>query len=140
MTDTSASTENEPPAAPGQPDDSRRVSTLLGVLFGLSALGSAATALALVPLAADYDIGMGLATWTITLYVLMLAVGTAVYGRVADLAGTRFPLLLGISLMTAGALLAALAPNFPIHLAGRFFQGLGVAAMAPIGAAVISSR
>jgi MFS family permease len=120
--------------------DVRRVSVLLGVLFGLAGTGSAAAALAVVPLAQSYGVGTGAAAWTISLYALMLGVGTALYGRVADLAGTRFPLLLGLALMTVGALVAALAPVFEVHLVGRLVQGAGVAAVPTIGAAVLSHR
>ncbi len=116
------------------------MSILLGLLFGLAGMGSAATAMALAPLAAAYDVGMGAAAWSISLYALMLGVGTAVYGRIADLQGPRFPMTIGLSLMTFGALVAALAPTFEVHLAGRLFQGAGAAAVPTLGAAVVSAR
>ncbi|MDP2775160.1 MAG: MFS transporter [Nocardioides sp.] len=122
------------------PDDSRRVSMLLGVLFGLAGMGSSSAAIALPLLGADLGVGVGDATWTITLYVLMLAVTTAVYGRVSDLVGIRLPLLVGIGLMTAGALVAAFAPTFEVLLLGRVFQGAGAAAVPTLGVAVLSKR
>lgn len=121
-------------------DDVRRVSTLLGLLFGLAGMGSAAVSLALAPMAEAYDVGMGAAAWSISLYALMLGVGTAVYGRVADLQGARFPMVVGLSLMTFGALIAAFAPTFEVHLAGRLFQGAGAAAVPTLGAAVVTAR
>jgi MFS family permease len=92
-------------------DDSRRISVLLGLLFGLAGMGSASAAIALPMIGDHFDIGVGQATWTISLYALMLAVTTAVYGRVSDLVGVKLPLLVGIGLMTAGALVAAAAPS-----------------------------
>ena len=80
-------------------DDSGRVSVLLGVLFGLAGMGSSSAAIALPLIADDFGVTSGHATWTISLYALMLAVTTAVYGRVSDLVGIRIPLLVGISLM-----------------------------------------
>ena len=120
--------------------DVRRVSILLGVLFGLAGTGSAAAALAVVPMAQSYGVSTGAAAWTISLYALMLGVGTAVYGRVADLMGARLPMLVGLGLMTVGALVASLAPAFELHLAGRMVQGAGVAALPTLGAAVLSHR
>ena len=120
--------------------DVRRVSLLLGLLFGLAGTGSAGAALALAPLAEAYGVSQGAAAWSISLYALMLGVGTAVYGRVADLAGARLPMLVGLSLMTFGALVAALAPVFEVHLVGRLFQGAGAAAVPTLGAAVVSAR
>ena len=100
------------------PDDSRRISLLLGLLFGLAGLGSASAAIA-VPLVADhFDVSVGVGTWMISVYVLMLGVATAVYGRVSDLIGPRIPFLVGIALMTIGAIAAAVAPSFADPAAG----------------------
>lgn len=122
------------------PDDSRRVSLLLGLLFGLAGMGSSSAALVLPLIGRDLGVSVGAAAWTISLYVLMLAVTTAVYGRVSDLVGTRLPLLFGITLMTAGALLAALAPSYGVLLVARLLQGAGAAAVPTLGVAILSSR
>ncbi|WP_182524684.1 MFS transporter [Nocardioides dongkuii] len=121
-------------------DDSRRVSLLLGLLFGLTGMGSASAAIALPAVGAHFGIGVGDAAWTISLYALMLAVTTAVYGRVSDLVGVRTPLLVGIGLMTAGALVAAFAPSYGVLLAARLLQGAGAAAVPTLGVAILSAR
>ncbi|GEP39614.1 MFS transporter [Nocardioides psychrotolerans] len=121
-------------------DDSRRVSLLLGALFGLAGMGSSSAAIALPLMGQDLGVGVGEATWTISLYTLMLAVTTAVYGRVSDLVGVKIPLLVGIALMTAGALVAAFAPSYGVLLVARLFQGAGVAAVPTLGVAIVSAR
>jgi MFS family permease len=121
-------------------DDSRRISVLLGLLFGLAGMGSSSAAVALPLMGDDLGVGVGVAAWTISLYVLMLAVTTAVYGRVSDLVGIRLPLIFGIGLMTAGALVSAFAPNFGTLLVARMFQGAGAAAIPTLGVALLSSR
>ncbi|QIX25599.1 MFS transporter [Nocardioides sp. JQ2195] len=120
--------------------DSRRVSVLLGSLFGIAGMGSSSAAIAVPLMADDLGVSVGVGTWTITLYALMLAVATPVYGRIADLVGVRLPLLVGISLMTAGATLSALAPNFEMLLVARVMQGVGAAAVPTLGVAVLSAR
>ena len=90
-----------------RPDDSRRVSMLLGLLFGLAGMGSSSAAMVLPIMGPDLGVTTSVAAWAISLYVLMLAVTTAVYGRISDLVGVRIPLLVGLMLMTVGALLAA---------------------------------
>lgn len=120
--------------------DSRRVSILLGVLFGFAGMGSSSAAIAVPTLAPALGVSVGLGTWTITLYALMLAVATPVYGRVADLVGVRLPLLVGIALMTAGATLSALAPSFDVLLLARVMQGAGAAAVPTLGVTVLSAR
>lgn len=121
-------------------DDSRRVSLLLGLLFGLAGLGSSSAAVALPLMGQDLGVDHGNATWAISLYVLFLAVTTAVYGRVSDLWGVRTPLTIGIALMTAGALAAALAPSFEALLVARVFQGAGAAAVPTLGITALSHR
>ncbi|WP_426245991.1 MFS transporter [Nocardioides sp. LHG3406-4] len=113
---------------------------LLGLLFGLAGMGSSSAAIALPLIGDEFGIGVGGATWTISLYTLMLAVTTAVYGRVSDLVGVRIPLLVGIGLMTGGALVAALAPTYSVLLVARLLQGAGAAAVPTLGVAVLSAR
>jgi MFS family permease len=70
----------------------------------------------------------------------MLAVATAVYGRVADLAGIRLPLLVGVVLMAGSAVLGAFAPSYEVLLAARVLQGSGAAAVPVLGMAIVSAR
>lgn len=121
-------------------DDARRVPILLGVLFGLTGLGSAAVAVTLPSLGEDLGIDAGDAAWTISLYALMLAVATPVYGRVSDLVGVRIPLLVGVVLMSVGALVAAIAPTYAVLLGARVVQGAGAAAIPTLGVAAVSHR
>lgn len=120
--------------------DARRVSLLVGALFGLAGLGSSSAAIALPVLAEDLGISTGMSAWAISLYALMLAVTTAVYGRVSDLVGIRRPLMFGVGLMSVGALAGAFAPSFDVLLAGRLLQGAGAAAIPTLGVAIISAR
>ncbi|KRF21185.1 hypothetical protein ASG90_01935 [Nocardioides sp. Soil797] len=120
--------------------DSRRISILLGALFGMAGMGSSSAAIAVPLMAEDLGVSVGVGTWTITLYALMLAVATPVYGRVADLVGVRLPLLVGISLMAAGATLSGLAPSFDLLLVARVMQGAGAAAVPTLGVTVLSAR
>ena len=123
-----------------RPDDSRRVSMLLGLLFGLAGMGSSSAAMVLPIMGPDLGVSTGVAAWAISLYVLMLAVTTAVYGRISDLVGVRLPLLAGLTLMTLGALVAAAAPTFSVLLVARVLQGAGAAAVPTLGVTVLSGR
>ena len=127
-------------AAPTTPSDARRVPILVGLLFGLTGLGSSSAAIVLPVLGNDLDVSLGVGAWAISLYVLMLAVATAVYGRVSDLVGIRLPLLVGVSLMAVGALAGALSPNFGSLLVARIVQGMGAAAVPTLGVAIVSAR
>jgi MFS family permease len=120
--------------------DSRRIALLVGLLFGLAGLGSASAAIVLPVLAEGLGVSTGVSAWVVSLYALMLAVATAVYGRVSDLVGIRGPLVFGVALMTIGAIAGALAPTFGVLLAARLLQGAGAAAVPTLGVALISGR
>ena len=122
------------------PTDAGRVAVLVGVLFGLAGMGSAAVAVVLPVLARDLGLSTGGSTWVISLYALMLAVATAVYGRLADLAGIRLPLTIGVGLMTTGAVLGALAPTYEVLLSARVLQGAGAASVPTLGMAIVSAK
>ena len=127
------------PAVGGR-TDAGRVAALVGLLFGLAGMGSAAVAVTLPAIAADLGLTTGGSAWIISLYALMLAVATAVYGRVADLAGIRLPLAVGVGLMASGALLGALAPSYPVLLGARVLQGAGAASVPVLGMAIVSAK
>ena len=137
---TAAARAADPPVGPVGDADAGRVAVLVGLLFGLAGMGSAAVAIALPALARDLDLSTGGSTWAISLYALMLAVATAVYGRVADLAGIRLPLTVGVGLMATGATVGALAPTYEVLLSARLLQGAGAAAVPVLGMAIVSAR
>ncbi len=124
----------------GDQTDAGRVAALVGLLFGLAGMGSAAVAVTLPAIAADLDLTTGGVSWVISLYALMLAVATAVYGRVADLAGIRLPLLVGVGLMAGSAVLGCFAPSNEVLLVARVLQGMGAAAVPVLGMAIVSAR
>ena len=127
-------------AAPAPATDASRISGFVGLLFGLAGMGSAATAVTLPAIAADLGLSTGATSWIISLYVLLLAVATAVYGRLADLAGIRLPLMVGVGLMAGGAVAGAFAPTFDLLLAARVMQGAGAAAVPVLGMAIVTAR
>ncbi len=126
-------------ATPTTPDSARRVPMLVGLLFGLTGLGSSSAAIVLPVMGTDLGVSIGVGAWAISLYVLMLAVATALYGRISDLVGIRLPLVVGVTLMTLGALSGALAQNFGMLLVARILQGAGAAAVPTLGVAIVST-
>ena len=136
---TGSAVAGESAATPGG-RDWRLVPILVGLLFGLTGLGSSSAAIALPVIGDALHVSTGTGAWAISLYALMLAVGTAVYGRVSDLVGVRLPLAVGIGLMAGGALAGALAPGFDALLAARIVQGAGAAAVPTLGVAIVTRR
>ncbi|MFC5993702.1 MFS transporter [Pseudonocardia hispaniensis] len=70
--------------------------------------------------------------WTITGYLLAMAVFMAVAGRLADHRGRREVFLGGLVVFGLGSALCAVAPTFGLLLAARFVQGIGAAIVQPL--------
>lgn len=63
----------------------------------------------------------------VSLIFLGIAVGQLAYGPVSDSVGRKPALLAGLGLFMVGCLLSLFSQSFPMMLAGRLLQGLGVA-------------
>ncbi len=70
-------------------------------------------------------------TWVVNAYVLAFGGLLLLAGRAADLFGRRRMFVTGSALFTVGTLLAALAANQGLLVAGRIVQGAGAAALSP---------
>lgn len=79
----------------------------------------------LVPsVAAQFDITVSQAQWMLTVNLLVGAVATPIMGRLADGPHTRRLLLISLSVIFVGSVVATAANTFPIFLVGRALQGL----------------
>ncbi|MFD0418790.1 MFS transporter [Streptomyces sp. NPDC127108] len=67
--------------------------------------------------------------WGLSALMLANLIGTVAAGVAADRRGPARPLALGLVVFAVGCALAGAAPNWPVFLAGRFLQGLGVGAV-----------
>lgn len=117
--------------------ENRRTLVILfvGVLMG--ALDIAIVGPALPAIGSTYGLDERSLAWVFTIYVLFHLIGTPIIARLADLYGRRRLFLIGIGLFTAGSLLVALAPSYPVMLFGRAVQGFGSGGIFPIAAGVI---
>ncbi len=70
--------------------------------------------------------------WTVTAYLLPLAVFMVLAGRVADHLGRRRTLLAGMAVFALGSLACALAPSMAALIGFRALQGLGGAILQPL--------
>jgi MFS family permease len=103
-------------------------------------MSTSAVTVTLPQLADELDVTASTAAWIISAYTVALAVATPAHGRIADMIGIRLPLAVGTGAMALGALLAALAPSFPVLLVARVLQGAGGAAIPVLATALISAR
>ncbi|WP_372407615.1 MFS transporter [Streptomyces luteireticuli] len=87
------------------------------------------------------DLGMGQADlqWAVTAFALPSGGFLLLSGRLGDLHGRRRLFLAGLALFTVASVLATLAWNPAVFLAGRALQGLGAAAVVPAGMALLTT-
>lgn len=64
--------------------------------------------------------------WTLTVLTLSGAVFTPLVGKLGDMHGKKRCLLIAASLFVVGSVVCAVAPSFPIFLAGRAIQGIAL--------------
>ncbi len=70
-------------------------------------------------------------------FVVAYGVCQLIYGPLSDRYGRKGILVIGLGLLALGSLIAALAPNLSILIAGRVLQGVGSAAGAVVGRAMV---
>jgi len=78
--------------------------------------------------------------WTITSYIYGMAIGSILYGSLADRYGRRPVLLVTIGIYTGFGILCALAWTYELLLVGRFIQGLAAAALGVLANSIIRER
>lgn len=127
-------------AAPVNGASTRRVAVLLGGLVAVAIIGSSAVAVALPALAADLGLDVAGRAWVLAAFGLTFALATASFGRLADLAGLRLPLVVGVGLFAAGSVIAAAAGSFGVLIIGRLVQGAGAGAVPVLATGVIHAR
>jgi EmrB/QacA subfamily drug resistance transporter len=103
-----------------------------GLILGVLALGGAAYALlqslvvpALPVLQRDLHTSTSGVAWVFTSYLLAASVVTPIAGRLGDMFGKKRVLVIALSGLAAGALLAAVATSLPVMIVARTIQGFG---------------
>ena len=88
---------------------------------------------AFAPIMADLGVDVSTVQWLATAYMLGAAVMVPVSAFAYRSVPTR-PLFVGtVALRVVGSVIGALAPSFPVLLAGRIVQALGTGLLIPIG-------
>ena len=101
--------------------------TGLALAMLLGSLGTSIANVALPSLAEAFSVPMAQVQWVVLAYVLALCAATVPAGRLGDLYGHDVMLVIGLVLFTAGAALAAVAPDLGILIPARGIQGIGAA-------------
>jgi len=106
-------------------------------LGGLSfAVLQSLVAPALTTIGRDLGASTSDASWVLTAYLLSASVLTPILGRLGDMVGKRKILIVVLSLLLVGAVLAALAPNLGVLIVARALQG-AAGAVLPLSIGIV---
>jgi EmrB/QacA subfamily drug resistance transporter len=112
------------------------VTTLTGFLspFGMSSVN-----VALPSIGKEFLIGAILLSWVTTAYLLATAVFLVPVGRMADMYGRKRIFTYGILIFTLGSVGCAISTSAVMLVCFRVLQGIGSAAIYPVGMAILTS-
>jgi EmrB/QacA subfamily drug resistance transporter len=120
--------EQEPHAAPHRTVPRAKPAVVLGflALAGMVfAMLQSLVAPALPLIADELNASTADISWIVTAYLLAASVATPIAGRLGDMFGKRRVLLVAMAVLAVGTLVAALAGNLAVLVAGRVLQGAG---------------
>ncbi len=114
--------------------DFRTLLTLIGVAMALfmGALENTVIGTAMPTVVASLG-GLEIYSWVFAAYILAATVMTPIWGKMADLVGRRPAMFGGLALFILGSALSGAAQSMPQLISFRVVQGLGAAALFPIG-------
>ncbi|MFO8065417.1 MAG: MFS transporter [Spirochaetia bacterium] len=106
---------------------------------GVGFLMNSAVTIALPSIQRALDTTITNVQWIVNAYALALGGLILVSGALGDLFGVRRVFNSGLAVFAAGSVLSAAAPNVPLLIGARAFQGLGAAFMVPGSLAIITN-
>jgi DHA2 family metal-tetracycline-proton antiporter-like MFS transporter len=106
-----------------------RITRLLCFIVPFAIINSYMLNVALPDISREFGISPSTSSWVITISGIISAIGSLIYGKLADYHGVRRLATFGVILFSIGSLLCFLAPNFPLLLTGRIIQGIGVSSI-----------
>ncbi|MFD9735491.1 MFS transporter [Umezawaea sp. NPDC059074] len=133
---------SSPATTPPLPVMTGRQKTILVLLLGAQFMVSADFSIlnVAIPVIGN-SLGFALENfqWIATAFALASAGTTLVFGRVADIAGRRKMLLLGMGLLVVASLVGGLASTPTLLLAARVAQGLATGIVIPAGMSLLTT-
>ncbi len=114
----------------GNRAQSLALATLCIVLF-LTFLDNTVVSVGLADVQSSLQTSIVSLQWVVNGYALMFAAFMLAAGTLGDMLGRRAVMLAGVGVFCAGSIIAAVAPDVNVLIAGRVVMGLGAAASEP---------
>lgn len=111
---------------------------MLGLMIGafVGMFSETALNIALPSLMASLHVTQGTVQWLVTGYMMVIGICMPLSSLLTKRFATKKIVLFGLGAFLIGAVLAAMAPSFPVLLFGRMLQGIGTGLVLPLMFAV----
>lgn len=122
------------------PKKNASTAQLIALIIAVSALSPIGLNIQLPSLPAisdSFGVDYGLAQYTVTVYLIFVAIGQLVYGPLADRFGRKPVLLAGLAIYAAGALASYFATSISMLIVARGIQAIGGCAGIVVGRAMV---
>ena len=90
-------------------------------------------------LAQEFELTPALVSWVMIGYGIVFAIGSVMYGKLADLFPVRRLIIIGLLLFSSGSVIGFFAPNYGVLITGRVVQGAGASAI-PALSMIVATR
>jgi MFS transporter, DHA2 family, metal-tetracycline-proton antiporter len=110
-----------------------RIVPLICAIVFFSVLNGTMFNVAVPDIAADFFLSPAGVSWVMTGYIVVFALASALYGKLADLYPVRRLITIGLLLFNGGALLGLFVQWYPLLIAARVLQASGGGAIPAMG-------
>ncbi|WP_258832170.1 MFS transporter [Peribacillus frigoritolerans] len=112
---------------------------ILAFAMVISVMNSTMFNIALPTITNEFHLQTSQAGWIVTGYIIVYAIGSVMFGKLADKYTLKNLLTVGLLIFAFGSLIGFLAANFWFVLAGRIIQAMGASIM-PATSMIIPTR
>ena len=113
------------------------LSTVLG--SAMASIDATVVGIALPTIGREFHTSLATLQWVVTAYMLTLAGLLLFAGALGDKYGRKRIFLIGVAWFAVASALCAVAPNAPVLVGARAFQGIGAALLTPGSLAIIEA-
>ncbi|MBD2868778.1 MFS transporter [Paenibacillus arenilitoris] len=122
-----------------QSQNGDRLIRVLAVTLVITVMSATMFNIVLPEIAAEFRLTLSQASWVSSGFLLVYAIGTVIYGKLADRFKLKNVMTFGIFFFAFGSLIGLTADSYGALLAGRILQAAG-AAVIPASASIIPVR
>jgi len=110
----------------------------VGMAVMLSNIDASIVLIAMPTMEQYFNVDTASISMIVMAYLLIICCTSQIFGRLADIIGTKKIFITGYSIFTLGSLLCAVSPTLPLLICSRMFQALGGAMLLSTYCAIVT--